>query len=89
MARITDFIMNGRLQCWSHTHPLGWSRDTMLFLTEKDGFFVFGCRVCTELQRRPQLHVIARSQKAIPIYKNTRKAEHIDRDNRGQIVTFR
>jgi hypothetical protein len=89
MAAITDFTVNGRLQCGAQTHPQGWSRDTMFFLVEKDGFFVFGCKVCTELQRRPQIHVIARCQKAVPIYKNTRKAEKIDRDHRGQITSFR
>ena len=89
MARISDFTVNDRLQCGSHSHPHGWSRDTMLFLTEKDGFFVFGCKICTELQRRPQLHIIARCQRALPIYKNTRKAEYIDRDHRGEITSFR
>lgn len=89
MAAISDFLINGRLQCGSQTHPPNWSRDTMYFLIEKDGFFVFGCKACTELMRRPQIHVVSISQNAVKIYKRTRKAEHIDRDNRGKIVSFR
>lgn len=89
MAQISDFLMNGRLQCGAQSHPNHFSRDTMYFLTEKDGFFVFGCRLCTEIHRRPQIHVIARSQKAVRIYQGTRKAAHVDRDSRGQITSFR
>jgi len=89
MARISDFAPNGRLQCGSEHHPKHLSRDTMYFLEEKGGFFVFACRLCTEILRQPQIHVIARSQNAVHIYKHTRKAEYIDRDNRGKIISFR
>lgn len=89
MARISDFAPAGRLLCFAQMHPKNLSRDTMFFLEEKGGFFVFGCSLCTELQRRPQIHVISKSQQGLRIYKHTRKAEKIDRDNSGKIVSFR
>lgn len=84
-----DFAPNHRLQCGSPAHPKGVSTDTMYFLEERNGFFVFACRLCTELLRRPQIHVISLSHGAVRIYKNTRKAAVIDRDNQGKIVSFR
>ena len=89
MAKMTDYLDNGRLQCGSEHHPKNLSRDTMYFLNERDGFFVFACKLCTELLRRPQIHVISRSHNAVRIYQRTRKAEYIDRDSRGKITSFR
>lgn len=88
MARMSDYAPGGRLMCASEHHPKNVSRDTMYFLEEKNGFFVFACRLCTEILRRPQIHVISRSNHAVFIYRNTRKAEYIDRNNRGQITSF-
>jgi hypothetical protein len=89
MARMSEMAPGGQLHCGSPSHPAHLSRDTMFFLEQKEGFFCFGCRVCTEVNRRPQLHVIAKSHGALKIFKNTRKAAHIDRDNQGHIVSFR
>jgi hypothetical protein len=86
---MSDMAPGGKLHCGSPAHPEHLSRDSMFFLEEKNGFFCFGCRVCTEINRRPQLHVIAKSQGALKIHKETRKAAHIDRDNKGRIVSFR
>lgn len=89
MARMKDFAPGNRLHCGSENHPKHLSRDTMYFLEMKNGFFVFGCKLCTELTRKPQIHVIAENHNAQEIYKNTRKADHIDRDDKGRIVSFR
>lgn len=89
MAKMSDYAPGNRLHCGSEHHPKHASKDTMYFLEEKNGFFVFACRLCTEILRQPQIHVISRSNNAIAIYKNTRKAEFIDRDNRGKITSFR
>lgn len=89
MAQIKDFLVNGRLQCGSDFHPPHLSRDTMYFLTTQNGFLVFGCKLCTELSRRPQIHVLSPGPATLQIYKRTRKAEHIDRDSRGKITSFR
>lgn len=86
---MSELAPGNRLHCGSEHHPKHANRDTMFFLEQKDGFFVFACRLCTEITRRPQIHVISQSQSAIAIYKNTRKAEHIDRDNKGAIISFR
>ena len=89
MAKMSDFAPGGRLHCGSEHHPKHLSRDTMFFLEEKNGFFVFACKLCTEILRHPQIHVISRDNDAIHIYKNTRKAEFIDRDRAGKINSFR
>ena len=89
MPKLSDFAPGGRLHCGSPVHPAHVSKDTMYFLEMKDGFFVFACKLCTEIQRRPQMHVISHSKSAVKIYQNTRRAEHIDRDNQGKIVSFR
>jgi hypothetical protein len=89
MARMSEMAPGGRLQCGSPSHPQHMSHDTMYFLEQKNGFFVFGCRVCTEINRQPQLHVVAATHGGSNIYKRTRKAEHIDRDSKGRITSFR
>jgi hypothetical protein len=89
MAKMSELAPGGHLHCGSPAHPAHLSRDTMYFLEEKNGFFCFGCRPCTEIQRRPQIHVIAKSYGALKIYNNTRKAALIDRDSEGHIVSFR
>jgi hypothetical protein len=89
MAKMSEMAPGGHLHCNSPAHPEHASRDSMLFLEEKDGFFCFGCKLCTELQRKPQLHVVSKSHGAMKIYKNTRKAATIDRDKQGNIVSFR
>lgn len=89
MARMKDMAPGGRLQCGSPAHPAHLSRDTMYFLQEQQGFFVFGCRVCTEINQQAQLHVVAATHGGRQIYKNTRKAEHIDRDTKGNVTSFR
>jgi hypothetical protein len=61
----------------------------MYFLEERNGCFVFACKLCTEITRHPQIHAIMRSQNAIHVYKNTRKAEFLDRDHQGKLVSFR
>jgi hypothetical protein len=89
MARMSELAPGGRLQCGSPSHPAHLSKDTMYFLAVEKGFFVFGCRVCTEIHKTPQLHVVAATHGGRTIYKNTRKAEHIDRDSQGRITSFR
>lgn len=89
MAQMSEMAPGGRLHCGSPQHPAHMSRDTMYFLEEKGGFFCFGCRVCTEISQRLQLHVIAKSHGAVRIHKQTRKAAHIDRDSQGRIKSFR
>lgn len=89
MASISEFVEDGRLQCGSVNHPPGQTRDTMFFLTEKNGMFCFGCNVCTELTRKPQLHILADSRETRAIHSQTRKARHIERDKQGNIVSFR
>jgi Zn-finger protein len=89
MARMSEMAPGGRLHCGSPDHPAHMTRDTMYFLQEQNGFFVFGCRVCTEIHQQPQLHVVAASHGGRKIYKNTRKADHIDRNEQGRITSFR
>jgi hypothetical protein len=89
MARMSEMAPGGRLHCGSPSHPGHMTRDTMCFLQEQNGFFVFGCRVCTEINQQPQLHVVAATHGGRKIYKNTRKAAHIDRDAKGNITSFR
>lgn len=89
MAKIDEYLVDGRLQCGSVNHPPNASRDTMFFLTEKNGFFAFGCKTCTEITRKPQLHILADNRDTRAIYSQTRKAEHIERDKSGNILSFR
>lgn len=89
MPKMSEMAPGGRLQCGSPHHPAHVSTDTMYFLEQRSGFFTFGCKLCTELHRTPQLHVVAESHGARHILKQTRKAAHIDRDNKGRIVSFR
>ncbi len=89
MATIAEYVVDGRLQCGSVNHPPGQTTDTMYFLSEKDGYFCFGCRLCTEITRQPQLHILADSRETRSIFSQTRKAEHIERDGQSRIVSFR
>lgn len=89
MSQMSDFAPGGRLHCGSQHHPKNVSTDTMYFLEERNGIFVFGCKLCTELTRQPQIHAIMRSHNGVEIYKNTRKADKIDRNEKGQIISFR
>jgi hypothetical protein len=89
MGQMSEMAPGGRLHCGSPDHPQHLNRDSMYFLEEKNGFFAFGCRVCTEIHRHIQLHVIAKSHGAVKIFNNTRKAAHIDRDKQGRIISFR
>lgn len=89
MANIAEYVEDGRLQCGSVNHPPSITKDTIYFLSEKDGYFCFGCRVCTEVTQHPQLHILADSRDTRSIYSQTRKAEHIERDGKGKIVSFR
>jgi len=87
--KMSSLAPGGRLHCHSEHHPKNLSRDTMYFLEEKQGCFVFACKLCTEITRHPQIHAIMQSHSAVNIYKNTRKAAFIDRDTQGKIVSFR
>jgi hypothetical protein len=89
MAQIGEYLENGVLQCKSVNHPPSMTTDTMYFLEEKNGFLAFGCRVCTELTKQPQLHILAVNKASKAIYQQTRKAEHIERNDQGKIVSFR
>lgn len=89
MAKMSDMAPGGRLHCASPEHPENMSRDTMYFLELQGEMFCFGCKLCTEIKRSLQLHVIARDRGGIHIYQNTRKAENIDRDKKGNITSFR
>lgn len=89
MARMSDYAPGNRLHCGSEHHPKNVSTDTMYFLEENNGLFIFACKLCTELTRRPQIHAIMNTHNAVNIYKNTRKAASIDRDNRGRIISFK
>jgi hypothetical protein len=89
MARMSEMAPGGRLMCGSPNHPAHLTRDTMYYLEQKNGFFCFGCRVCTEIHQQLQLHVVAATHGGAKIYKNTRKAGHIDRDSQGRITSFR
>lgn len=88
MAKMSDLAPDGRLHCGSENHPAHLSRDTMYFLEEKGGFYVFACRLCTEIRRQLQIHVVSKSMGAERIQKRTRKAHTIDRDSRGKILSF-
>jgi hypothetical protein len=89
VAQLSDMAPGGRLHCRSEHHPKSVSTDTMLFLAEQNGFFVYGCKLCTEILREPQIHVIGPGKLTMKIYENTRKATQIDRDSQGRITSFR
>lgn len=89
MSKMDEYLAEGRLQCGSVNHPPSASRDTMYFLNEKNGFLCFGCKLCTEITRQPQLHILADNRDTRAIYSQTRKAEHIERDQQGNILSFR
>jgi hypothetical protein len=87
--KMADVAPGNRLHCGSEALPFGMSRDTMYFLEQRNGYFVFACKLCTEIQRRPQIHVVSAAYNGREIYRNARKADFVDRDNQGRIVSFR
>jgi hypothetical protein len=89
MAQMSDYAPGNRLHCGSEHHPKNLSRDTMYFIEENQGLFIFACKLCTEIRRTMQIHAIMKNHNAVEIYRNTRKATSIDRDNRGRIVSFK
>jgi len=89
MAHIGEYLHDGRLQCGGVNHPQGQSRDTMYFLEKNGGFMAFGCKICTEIHRTPQLHFLAASKENTKILSKTRKAEKIERNEHGTIISFR
>lgn len=89
MAHINDYTLDGVLQCGGVNHPASMPKDTMYFLEERRGIMAFGCRVCTEVHGKPQLHFLQANKDSIKIMQNTRKAEHIERNQHGTIVSFR
>lgn len=89
MPHILDSTVDGVLQCESVNHPPSAGRDTMYFLEANGGFLAFGCKLCTEIQHSPQLHFMAANKDAETIFMKTRKAEKIERNEHGTIISFR
>ena len=61
----------------------------MYFVEENKGFLTFACRECTQRNRQMQIHVLSPGPFAEKMRKAAPKVSSFDRDQRGQVISFR